>query len=226
MDGWIRENIFNIPLWRQIQGKKFDAISNPYIRTVFQTVENDFHPMYYSREGLFVAKSQVDSAGLGLYALREFKPNEIITIFSGYRYEEDKWDAKWSQLPDTYRLKSDYIVSYKDDDTKKTYIVDPTDDYGKVFLPFYTENVAPYINQPPFGTQANCESVLYTKRSQEFAYKLLFNEESIVACRDIKVGDELYWLYGTTGTSIVPLRRIQYKTGIDCQGKEAPVPLA
>jgi len=212
MEKWFTDHKYDGDLWDQLHAvpPKIDSISDLSVRKVFLEVTQKPGFMYFSRDGLYVAKSTITGANLGLFGMRTFSVGEYITTFAGLRYKEDEFDQIWSQIPEIYRKKSRYIIS------NHAIVIDPTDEDGSLILPWWNENVAPYVNQPPVGISSNCRAVSYSKNAD--GVKRAYPETVLEACRAINIFDEIFMVYQSMGITPIPLYKDIYEIGFNCEG--------
>jgi hypothetical protein len=147
----------------------------------------------------YISKSQIPSAGYGLFSLQHFHRGDRLLSFKGKQWNEEEFYKHYS---------SDH-VAYEYSLTAQTYdnqniVFDPTE-HNCFTIPIAqaAQNFAPFINEPQPNTTCNTETVSISSKKCPLRV-------DVVATRHIKPHDEITMLYlretnkYTFGTATLP----------------------
>lgn len=115
----------------------------------------------------FVTTSNIDGAGKGLFAGRDFKKGEIVTKYGGRELTEEQVKKSASK----YIAGPDKWGQYWDARS----VSDPEEERGR------------WINHPPKGVKANVNTYNLQTKKQGLVIKTI---------RAVKAGEEFYYDYG------------------------------
>ena len=187
---WLLKNRDNERMWTEIANNVYPASTKVpvYVQDTFRKL--DRNSVIILRNGMYVTKSKIEGAQLGLFCVFDIPANIVLGSYNGKKLSVQDFEDMKQTNPSVFGIKERYVFPVGKSALVPAFYIDPTDENGKVEG---QTNFLVYVNEPPPGTVANTFPDLYFEDGKSDEDSML---QTFVTCRKVPAHSEFYMHYG------------------------------